>query len=61
MLEVEGVLRTWELRELPRAWAALLGEDFENPSVQAQPLADHRLAYLDFEGPLRGDRGCATR
>ncbi len=57
MLEWEGALRTWELQELPSAWAALLGEAAENSAVPALPLPDHRLAYLDYEGPIRGDRG----
>jgi len=63
MLECEGVLRTWDLRELPTAWAAVLSENSglgENSSaalVTAYPLADHRLAYLDYEGPLTGERG----
>ena len=25
------------------------------------PLADHRLAYLDYEGPVSGDRGSVRR
>lgn len=57
MLEHEGVLRTWELRELPMAWAALLGESSDSAAVTAIPLPDHRLAYLDYEGPVSGDRG----
>jgi hypothetical protein len=24
-------------------------------------LADHRLAYLDYEGPIAGDRGSVSR
>ena len=65
MLESDGVLRTWELRELPAAWAALLdqttgetaGETAGGASVTATPLPDHRLAYLDYEGPISGGRG----
>ena len=66
MLESDGVLRTWELRELPAAWAALLGQTAGQAtseaaaggsSVIATPLPDHRLAYLDYEGPISGDRG----
>ena len=28
---------------------------------RAHPLPDHRLVYLDFEGPLSADRGSVTR
>jgi len=55
--EVASVLRTWELRELPTAWAALLGEVAGSAAVKALPLLDHRLAYLDYEGSISGDRG----
>ena len=63
MLEHEGVLRTWELGELPSSWARALGIESPNnlSEVCARPLADHRLAYLDFEGPLTGDRGTVRR
>lgn len=62
MLESGAVLRTWELRKLPSAWAAQLDaaaaeEAAETVSVQALPLPDHRLAYLDYEGLISGDRG----
>ncbi len=57
MLESDGVLRTWELRELPKAWAVLLGEVAGSATVEALPLPDHRLAYLDYEGPISGGRG----
>ena len=29
--------------------------------VAAERLADHRPHYLDYEGPLSGDRGAVTR
>lgn len=48
MLESGDVLRTWALAELP---------DATRDTVDAQQLADHRLAYLDYEGPISGDRG----
>jgi hypothetical protein len=56
MLEADGVLLTWELRELPAAWDGT-GLD----SVNATWLPDHRLAYLDYEGPVSGDRGDVRR
>jgi len=66
MLEWGAVLRTWELRELPRAWADLLGESSSSESsssdsVNLIPLPDHRLAYLEYEGPLTGGRGSVER
>lgn len=29
--------------------------------IAAKQLQDHRLAYLDYEGPVSGDRGCVQR
>ena len=51
MLEVGGVLRTWSLPELP-----LTGKE-----IPAEALPDHRLAYLDYEGPVSGNRGSVSR
>ncbi len=65
MLESEERLRTWDLRQLPAGWAEHLGlpssESESESEVIALPLPDHRLAYLDFEGPLSGDRGSVRR
>lgn len=71
MLEAEGGLLTWALAELPCDWraAATAQDEGGRPrlaiastnSVSAERLANHRLAYLDYEGPLGGDRGCVTR
>jgi hypothetical protein len=47
MLEKEAVLRTWRLARSPD----------ESGSIDVEPLADHRLAYLDYEGPVSGNRG----
>ena len=51
MLEQEGALRTWALDEAPRA-------DVE---IEALELAVHRVAYLQYEGPVSGDRGSVSR
>ena len=51
MLEVGSVLRTWRLREIPRPGQAVLAES----------LGDHRIAYLDYEGPVSGGRGRVVR
>jgi DNA polymerase Ligase (LigD) len=51
LLEVDGVLQTWALAEPPG----------EGASQTATRLADHRLAYLDYEGPVSRDRGQVTQ
>jgi hypothetical protein len=51
MLEADGVLRTWRLHAPPRPGHA----------VDATPSFDHRLAYLDYEGPVSGGRGTVQR
>jgi hypothetical protein len=56
MLEADGVLLTWELRELPTAWGGTSAA-----AIDATRLPDHRLAYLDYEGPLSGNRGTVRR
>lgn len=63
MLEAGEVLWTWELRELPAAWQAVLPQLKSSPNtiVSATRLADHRLAYLDYEGPLTNNRGNVSR
>ncbi|MBC7855013.1 MAG: hypothetical protein IAF94_16400, partial [Pirellulaceae bacterium] len=51
MLEVSGALRTWSLPKLPAAGKV----------IRAEPLPDHRLAYLDYEGSISGNRGSVSR
>jgi len=51
MLEKEAHLRTWRLTQTPAAGVA----------ITAEALADHRLAYLDYEGPVSGNRGSVLR
>jgi hypothetical protein len=51
MLERGAALRTWRLPQPPTAGVVL----------DATPLGEHRLAYLDYEGPLSGDRGTVSR
>jgi hypothetical protein len=60
MLEFDGVLWTWELHELPAPWR---GEEMAsvNEAIVATRLADHRIEYLDYEGPLSGKRGSVSR
>ena len=63
MLEHAGVLLTWELQTLPGLWAEALGEDSSDAedTVEARRLSDHRLAYLEIEGPVSGGRGTVQR
>jgi hypothetical protein len=51
MFEQAGVLRTWALASEPAAGC----------QGEAEQLADHRPAYLDYEGPVSGERGTVTR
>jgi hypothetical protein len=51
MLESDGVLRTWSLADEP----------LSRPTIRAEQLADHRVAYLDYQGLVSGDRGSVTR
>ena len=50
MLEWGPALRTWALTGPPDAG-----------QCDAEPLADHRLAYLDYEGPVSRNRGTVAR
>ena len=59
MLERNGALMTWRLREFPVA-----GQDNKSDAeiqLSAERIADHRLAYLDYEGPVSNNRGHVTR
>jgi len=52
MLEAAGdVLKTWALPRPPE-----IGVE-----MQCEALADHRIEYLDYEGPVSGQRGAVTR
>ena len=51
MLEAGVVLRTWRLSAPPERGRA----------VAATATFDHRLHYLDYEGPLSGNRGRVVR
>ena len=51
MLEQGDSLRTWRLRLAPDTGRQII----------AEPLADHRRHYLDYEGPLSGGRGEVRR
>jgi hypothetical protein len=50
-LEAGGVLRAWRL----------LAEPGPGVAVPAEANAEHRLLYLDYEGPVSGGRGSVSR
>ena len=51
MLEAGAALRTWRLAAPP----------CPGQPVRAVASFDHRLIYLDYEGPVSGGRGRVTR
>lgn len=51
LLEDGETLRSWRLRDFPRPGL----------SLAAEPLQDHRKAYLDYEGPVSGGRGTVVQ
>jgi hypothetical protein len=51
MLEVGLVLRTWRLEAQPR----------DGERISATALSDHRLLYLDYQGPISDGRGRVAR
>ncbi|QDT39594.1 DNA polymerase ligase N-terminal domain-containing protein [Stratiformator vulcanicus] len=51
MLEQGPALRTWRLNTEPNGQA----------DISAEPLDDHRLVYLEYEGPVSGGRGTVAR
>jgi hypothetical protein len=51
LLETGDHLRSWRLAEEPD----------RGRSMHAEAIADHRLLYLDYEGPVGGNRGRVVR
>lgn len=51
LLRVGEVAWTWRLLDDPHT----------TPQTRADRIGDHRLMYLDYEGPVRGDRGHVTQ
>lgn len=51
MLEAGTVLRAWRLAAPPR----------HGEAIAAAAVFDHRLLYLDYEGPIQGGRGQVAR
>lgn len=53
MLERKDVLLTWRLEREPIDPSSL--------PIPAKWIGEHRRAYLDYEGPVSGDRGHVRR
>jgi hypothetical protein len=51
LLEAGDVALTWRLLRPP----------LPDEPIAAERLPDHRLMYLDYEGPVSGDRGTVNR
>ncbi len=51
MFESPGGLLTWASPSFPA----------ESASWEVKPLPVHRAIYLDYEGPISGNRGCVRR
>jgi hypothetical protein len=51
MLEAGPVLETWKLPSAPKPGV----------TFPTKKSFDHRLMYLDYEGPISGGRGSVTR
>lgn len=47
MLEAGDALKTWAMAQPPAAGV----------EIDCDELPDHRTAYLDYEGPVSGERG----
>ena len=50
----------WEEGSELRAWR-LFGSLAEGAEIVAEPAPNHRLFYLDYEGPVSGNRGTVWR
>ncbi|HCS55475.1 DNA polymerase ligase N-terminal domain-containing protein [Rubinisphaera sp.] len=66
MLESASTLKTWRL---PEPFVAMNGHleqelhQFAETEIKLTvfQLPDHRMQYLDYEGPVSGNRGCVKR
>ncbi|WP_437184891.1 DNA polymerase ligase N-terminal domain-containing protein [Planctomicrobium sp. SH668] len=51
LIEAGGILRAWRLKEFPDL----------NCEIPCEAIADHRVMYLNYEGPVSNDRGSVKR
>jgi len=54
MLEREGALKTFRLKEDPKAL-------LEGKWIAAEPIQDHELRFLTYEGSVQGGKGSVVR
>jgi hypothetical protein len=57
MLDLGEALATWQLKRDP----ATLADPAAGEAIPALRIADHRRAYLEYEGPVSNHRGHVTR
>lgn len=57
LLESGETARTWRMLESPARWLS----PAPPMSVIAEPIADHRLMYLEYEGFVSRERGRVAR
>lgn len=57
LVQCGEVLRSWRLLESPDRWRSAA----ESTDLSAEAIADHRLMYLDYEGPVSRERGRVAR
>ena len=48
----DGTLATWQWPAPPEQW--------DSDAADCTKLPDHRSVYLDYQGPISGDRGTVT-
>ncbi len=53
LIETDGRLASWKSGPPP--------EEAADHSLSCARIADHRMIYLDYEGPISGDRGHVRR
>jgi hypothetical protein len=59
-LEQGDTLATWRILQDPTNRARINPDESLLP-IPAERIGNHRKAYLEYEGPLSGDRGHVTR
>lgn len=57
LLENQAVLLSWRLSE----WPPPSFDGGETVTILAERIGDHRSLYLDYEGPISGNRGSVHR
>lgn len=58
LVEQGEVLRSWRLLESPARWVLATTDSATTHAVlSAESIPDHRLMYLDYEGPVSRERG----